>query len=279
MLEQEIATLKTEIIDYRARIDELMDNISDLEERVNVLKSDGDHAEDELHETKCELERLTRELAELDEQLYEKDSRICSLQCDLEKKECELKQLQISLKETQFDCDRWRTENAKGLKIINKIYNENKRLKRENSEPFERRIKELEKDLEERKATVGVLSESNARLKVRQEELEKLYEEARKKAEEWEAKFDKKEKMFADLLQLRRSTPVPTSVIPSPYTISPTSQYIPVLGRSLMPRGLTTPQRTLASTNSSLTPTVPRPLMIPPRTVNSTTPPVQTNNV
>ncbi|VDM48150.1 unnamed protein product [Toxocara canis] len=251
MLSTEVSMLRQEVIDFRARVDGLVEENVSLKERERTLNDTLDSVEDRLDISEQKATELAVALEERDEEIDAKMCEINNLREMLEVSEAENASLQAKLRELREDRDRWRADNEKGIKIINKLYKEQKerraRCDEIQSSSLLGRVRQLETDLEERKRTIDAMSESNAQLRGQVENVVAECAKAKKDAEEWAAKYDKKEKMLGDLLKLRHNTsPIGAPLMQLGTTPVPQTPivYPRMLGWSTMTGQLTTPLRT-----------------------------------
>ncbi|VDK44870.1 unnamed protein product [Gongylonema pulchrum] len=107
---------------------------------------------------------------------------IQELEGAINERDDENKKLREKLQYLKEDRDRWKSEHDKA---------ENNRRCGNCGDGAA--LNELEKDLEERKRTIDALTDSNTELRAKLENLCLEYEKAKKNAETWEARCEKKE--------------------------------------------------------------------------------------
>uniref|UniRef100_A0A0M3J0T0 NUDE_C domain-containing protein n=1 Tax=Anisakis simplex TaxID=6269 RepID=A0A0M3J0T0_ANISI len=289
MLSTEVCVLKQEVIDFRSRVDALVEENATLKQHEQTLNESLDTMEDRLEVCEQKVRELEDLLEERDELLDERIREIDQLKSELSEINSDNSSLRSRLRELRDDRDRWKADNEKGIKIINKLYKEQKerRLRDEymaangGDASGADRIKQLETDLEDRKHTIDTLNETNAQLREQMEKLMTECSNAKKDVQQWCEKYEKKEKMLGDLLKMRHSTS-PTAVgtpLTTPLTqnfaqLSQTAApitYPRVLGWSTMTGQLTTPLRNSPYSRASPLGMINRENIPPTTTVTSPT--------
>uniref|UniRef100_A0A915PZ43 Spindle assembly abnormal protein 6 N-terminal domain-containing protein n=1 Tax=Setaria digitata TaxID=48799 RepID=A0A915PZ43_9BILA len=249
MLSQEVSTLKEEVVDFRDRIDDLIEQVNQLEERVHILTEELDASENQLRDLEKKKEELQQELSDRDEETHSRIVQMHELKNAVDAADRDNKKLHEKLQVVKEERDRWKSEHDKAVVIIKKLYGEKtRRIANNDSTMMNEKISELEKDLEERKRAIDALTDSNALLRAKLENLSSEYEKAKKDAEMWRVKCDKKESLITDLIQSRRPSPIispPQQQSNASYgNVTPTV-YPRVLGMTNWTAQITTPVRNM----------------------------------
>ncbi|VDP12328.1 unnamed protein product, partial [Onchocerca flexuosa] len=194
MLTQEVSTLKEEINDFRYRIDDLIEQNNQLEDRIHVLTEELSASENQLRDLGQKKEELQQELNERDEETHSRIVHIRELEDKVDDADRENKKLREKLQFVKKERDQWKSEHDKAIEIIKKLYNERgRRVAMSDQRVVKEEVKEMEKDLEERKRTIDALTDSNTQLRAKLENLSVECEKAKTDAEMWKVKCEKKE--------------------------------------------------------------------------------------
>ncbi|VBB27852.1 unnamed protein product [Acanthocheilonema viteae] len=246
MLTQEVSTLKEEVVDFRDRIDDLIEQVNQLEDRVHVLTEELDTSENQLHDLEQKKEELQQELNDRDEETHSRMVQIRNLKDAIDDADKENKELREKLQFVNEEIDRWKSEHNKAVEIIKKLYSEKiRRVAIDGGVMMNEKVNDIEKDLEERKKTIDALTDSNTQLRAKLENLSTECEQAKKDAEMWRVKCEKKETLINDLIQCRRSPIISPSQQQSNLTYGNTAPtvYPRVLGVTNWTAQITTPLR------------------------------------
>ncbi|VDK88137.1 unnamed protein product [Onchocerca ochengi] len=248
MLTQEVSTLKEEINDFRYRIDDLIEQNNQLEDRIHVLTEELGASENQLHDLGQKKEELQQELNERDEETHSRIVHIRELKDKVDDADRENKKLREKLQLVKKDRDEWKSDHDKAVEIIKKLYNERgRRVAMSDQRVLKEEMKEMEKDLEERKRTIDALTDSNTQLRAKLENLSVECEKAKTDAEMWKIKCEKKELLISDLIQCRRSSPIISSPLQQQsnltYGNTTPTVYPRVLGVTNWTAQITTPLR------------------------------------
>lgn len=222
--------LRKENEEFREQIDNLLDEQERMEEekdhRIMELEEELDSIGTELEAKEEIIEKHEVELEDLESKFSEQLSELESWK----RKAFDLKKERDQLK---VECDHWRAEQKKAVEILDRMYRQQRR-KSLPEDDHQQRVRELETDLEERKRTIDTLTESISQLRKELDLSRTECEKAQKAAADWETKYEKKDKMLGDFLQLRRSSPITNPVVSPPMDFA-NGPFLPsykrVLGR------------------------------------------------
>ncbi|EFO18574.2 hypothetical protein LOAG_09924 [Loa loa] len=250
MLTQEVSTLKEEVVDFRDRIDDLIEQVNQLEDRVHVLTEELDTSENQLRDLEQKKEELLQELNDRDEEKQSRILQIRDLKDTVDDASKENKELRQKLQFVNEEVDRWKSEHDKAVAIIKKLYSgKTRRIAVGDGTVMNEKVNNMEKDLEERKRTIDALTDSNIQLRTKLENLSTECEQAKKDAEMWRVKCEKKETLINDLIQCRRSPIINPPQQQSNLTYGSTTPtvYPRVLGVANWTAQITTPLRNTGS--------------------------------
>ncbi|VDN05780.1 unnamed protein product [Thelazia callipaeda] len=254
MLTQEVSTLKEEAVDFRDRIDDLMEQLNQLEGRIQFFTEELAASENRFRNSEQRKEELELELRDKEEETRGRVLQLRELRDainDVGKENDELCEKMVFLKK---DRDHWQSEHNKAVSIIKKLYGD--KTRRDVSGEYEHlneKVIELEKDLVEREKTINDLRNWNAELKKKLENASSECENAKKDAEAWKVKCDRKESVINDLIQSRRSSPVvsPLQQTGSNFGNVTPSFYPRVLGVANWTAQITTPLRNVGAVSKT----------------------------
>ncbi|CAG9537776.1 unnamed protein product [Cercopithifilaria johnstoni] len=254
MLTQEVSTLKEEVVDFRDRIDDLIEQVNQLEDRVHVLTEELDTSENQLRDLEQKKEELQQELNDRDEETHSRIVQIRNLKNAIDDADRENKELREKLQFVNEEINHWKSEHDKAVSIIKKLYSEKtRRVATDDGIMTNEKMNDIEKDLEERKRTIDALTDSNTQLRAKLENLSTECERAKKDAEMWRIKCEKKETLISDLIQYRRSPIISPSQQQSNLTYGNTTPtvYPRVLGVTNWTAQITTPLRNMGAVSKT----------------------------
>uniref|UniRef100_A0A1I8EDQ5 SAS-6_N domain-containing protein n=1 Tax=Wuchereria bancrofti TaxID=6293 RepID=A0A1I8EDQ5_WUCBA len=250
MLTQEVSTLKEEVVDFRDRIDDLIEQVNQLEDRVHVLTEELDTSENQLRDLEQKKEELQQELNDRDDETHSCIIQIRDLKDTIDDADRENKELRQKLQFVNEEINHWKSEHDKAIRIIKKLYGEKTRHAAiGDGIMINEKMNAMEKDLEERKRAIDALTDSNTQLRAKLDNLSTECEQAKKDAEMWKVKCEKKEALISDLIQCRRSpiiTP-PQQQSNLTYANTPPTIYPRVLGVTNWTAQITTPLRNIGT--------------------------------
>uniref|UniRef100_A0A158Q847 SAS-6_N domain-containing protein n=1 Tax=Elaeophora elaphi TaxID=1147741 RepID=A0A158Q847_9BILA len=254
MLTQEVSTLKEDVIDFRDRIDDLIEQVNQLEDRVHILTEELDTSESQVRNLEQKKEELQQELNDRDEETHSRIVQMRNMKDAIDDAGRENRELREKLQFAKEEVDRWKSEHNKAVAIIKKLYNEKtRRIATGDGLMMSEKVNDMEKDLEERKKAIDALSDSNTQLRAKLENLSTECEQAKKDAEMWRIKCEKKETLINDLIQYRRSPIIspPQQQLNLVYGNTPPSVYPRVLGVTNWTAQITTPLRNMGAVSKA----------------------------